>query len=141
MFSAPAAPGSGSTLMGEYASLLADAALRQRAREAEHTARVEAELARKIESELLARMSQELRAPLGTVIGFAKLLAECERRHLSKDQVAAYADLIQAAAMRLQAVIDNAGDVDNAKSLGAGMTSPAKAGGSAPHNTAGFKRD
>jgi signal transduction histidine kinase len=115
MFGASSALGLGSSLMGEYATLIADAALRQRAREADRATRTA--LAKKVQSELVAEMSQELRAPLEAVIAFSKLIAEGERLHLSSEQVAEYADLIRSAAMRLQAVIDDIVEIDGSKSL------------------------
>ena len=115
MFGASSALGLGSSLMGEYSILIADAALRQRAREADCAARIE--LARKIHSELIAEMSQELRTPLEALIAFSKLIAEGERLHLSSEQVAEYADLIHRAAMRLQAVINDIVEIDGRKSL------------------------
>ena len=115
MFGASSALGLGSSLMGEYSTLIADATLRQRAREADCAARIER--ARKIQSELIAEMSQELRTPLEAVIAFSKLIAECERLHLSSEQVAEYADLIHDAAMRLQAAINNIVEIDGFKSL------------------------
>jgi signal transduction histidine kinase len=105
----------GSSLMGEYATLIADAALRQQAREADRAARIQ--LAKKIQSELVAEMSQELRAPLEAVIAFSKLISEGERFHLSSEQVAEYADLIHGAAMRLRAVIEDIVEIDGSKSL------------------------
>ena len=115
MFGASSALGLGSSLMGEYSTLIAGATLRQRAREADCAARIER--ARKIQSELIAEMSQELRTPLEAVIAFSKLIAECERLHLSSEQVAEYADLIHDAAMRLQAAINNIVEIDGFKSL------------------------
>jgi two-component system cell cycle sensor histidine kinase PleC len=102
--------------MGEYAALLADAVLRQRAREAEHSARVESELASKVKSEFIANMSHELRTPLNTVIGFAKLIGECRRRQLTGDQIAEYADLIRDAATHLLTVINDILDISKMQS-------------------------
>jgi two-component system cell cycle sensor histidine kinase PleC len=102
--------------MGEYAALLADAVLRQRAREAEHAARVETELASRVKSEFIANMSHELRTPLNTVIGFAKLISEYERRQLSGEQVAEYADLIRDAATHLLTVINDILDISKMQS-------------------------
>ena len=116
MLSASAAPGTGSSLMGEYAALLADAVLRQRAREAEHAARVETELASRVKSEFIANMSHELRTPLNTVIGFAKLISEYERRQLSGGQIVEYADLIHDAATHLLAVINDILDISKMQS-------------------------
>jgi signal transduction histidine kinase len=115
MFGASSALGLGSSLMGEYATLIADAALRQRAREPDRAARIQ--LAKKIQSELVAEMSHELRAPLEAVIAFSKLISEGKRLHLSTEQVAAYADLIHGAAIRLRAVIDDIVEVDGSKLL------------------------
>jgi two-component system cell cycle sensor histidine kinase PleC len=102
--------------MGEYATLLADAVLRQRAREAEHAARIETELAGKVKSEFIANMSHELRTPLNTVIGFAKLISEYQQRQLSGDQIIEYADLIRDAATHLLAVINDILDISKMQS-------------------------
>ncbi len=115
MFGAPATS-SGSSLMGEYATLLADAVLRQRAREAEHTARIETELASRVKSEFIANMSHELRTPLNTVIGFAKLVSDYEQRRLSGDQIIEYANLIHDAATHLLAVINDILDISKIQS-------------------------
>jgi two-component system, cell cycle sensor histidine kinase PleC len=116
MLVASAASGTHSSLMGEYATLLADAVLRQRAREAEHTARVESELASRVKSEFIANMSHELRTPLNTVIGFSKLISECGRRQLTSDQIAEYADLIRDAATHLLTVINDILDISKMQS-------------------------
>ena len=116
MLVASAALGTQSSLMGEYAALLADAVLRQRAREAEHAARVETELASKVKSEFIANMSHELRTPLNTVIGFAKLIGESKRHHLTGDQIAEYADLIRDAATHLLTVINDILDISKMQS-------------------------
>ena len=116
MLSVTSAPGSGSSLMGEYATLLADAVLRQRAREAEHAARVESQLASRVKSEFIANMSHELRTPLNTVIGFAKLIGEHQRRQLSEAEVVEYADLIRDAATHLLAVINDILDISKMQS-------------------------
>jgi two-component system cell cycle sensor histidine kinase PleC len=116
MLGAPASIGSSSSLMGEYATLLADAVLRQRAREAEHAARVETELAGRVKSEFIANMSHELRTPLNTVIGFAKLVSEYDRRQLSGSQIIEYANLIHDAAAHLLAVINDILDISKIQS-------------------------
>jgi two-component system cell cycle sensor histidine kinase PleC len=102
--------------MGEYATLLADAVLRQRAREAEHAARIETELASRVKSEFIANMSHELRTPLNTVIGFAKLVSEYERRRLSGEQIVEYAGLIHDAATHLLTVINDILDISKMQS-------------------------
>lgn len=102
--------------MGEYAALVADAVLRQRAREAEHAARVETELASKVKSEFIANMSHELRTPLNTVIGFAKLISEYEQRRISGAQISEYAGLIHDAATHLLAVINDILDISKMQS-------------------------
>ena len=102
--------------MGEYATLLADAVLRQRARDAEHAARVETELASRVKSEFIANMSHELRTPLNTVIGFAKLIGEARRHQLSSDQIVEYADLIRDAATHLLTVINDILDISKMQS-------------------------
>jgi len=102
--------------MGEYATLLADAVMRQRAREAEHAARVETELASRVKSEFISNMSHELRTPLNTVIGFAKLVSEYDTRRLSGDQIIEYANLIHDAATHLLAVINDILDISKIQS-------------------------
>jgi two-component system, cell cycle sensor histidine kinase PleC len=116
MLSVTAGPGKNSSLMGEYSTLLADAVLRQRAREAEHAARVETQLASRVKSEFIANMSHELRTPLNTVIGFAKLLGEQQKRQLSDTQVVEYSDLIRDAATHLLAVINDILDISKMQS-------------------------
>ena len=88
------------SLMAEYSSLLADSVLRHKAWLAEHTARIETQLASTVKSEFIANMSHELRTPLNTVIGFAKLLGEHQKRALTDAAVVEYADLIRDAARR-----------------------------------------
>ena len=116
MLSASASPGTGISLLGEYAALVADAVLRGRAREAEHAARVEADLASKVKSEFIANMSHELRTPLNTVIGFAKLIAEREQHRVPEHKVGEYAELIHDAATRLLAVINDILDMSKMQS-------------------------
>ncbi len=93
--------------MAEYSSLLADSVLRHKAWLAEHTARIETQLASTVKSEFIANMSHELRTPLNTVIGFAKLLGEHQKRALPDAEVVEYADLIRDAATHLLAVIND----------------------------------
>jgi signal transduction histidine kinase len=99
------------SLMGEYASLLGDAVLRQRARVAEHSARIEAELAGRVKAEFIANMSHELRTPLNAIIGFSKLLAEPSDRPLSRPEISEYANLIHDAAGHLLSVINDILDI------------------------------
>jgi two-component system, cell cycle sensor histidine kinase PleC len=116
MLNASASPATGISLMGEYAALVADAVLRQRAREAEHAARIEADLASKVKSEFIANMSHELRTPLNTVIGFAKLISEHEQRRLPEGKIVEYAELIHDAATHLLAVINDILDISKMQS-------------------------
>jgi two-component system cell cycle sensor histidine kinase PleC len=102
--------------MGEYSALLADSVLRHRAWMAEHQARLEMQLASKVKSEFIANMSHELRTPLNTVIGFAKLLGEHDRRRLKDMEVVEYADLIRDAATHLLAVINDILDISKMQS-------------------------
>jgi two-component system, cell cycle sensor histidine kinase PleC len=104
------------SLMNEYASLLGEAVLRKRARSAEDSARIEAELASKIKSEFIGNMSHELRTPLNTVIGFAKLLSEHDRRQLSNQEIVEYANLITDAAGHLLSVINDVLDISKMQS-------------------------
>lgn len=104
------------SLMGEYASLLGDAVLRHRAREAEQTARIEAELASKVKSEFISNMSHELRTPLNTVIGFSKILSEHDKRKLSDPEVVEYSSLICDAAGHLLSVINDILDISKIQS-------------------------
>ncbi len=104
------------SLMGEYASLLGDAVLRQRAREAEHAAHIEAELAQRVKSEFLANMSHELRTPLNTMIGFSKILSEHDRRPLVDADIVEYANLIHNAANHLLLIINDILDITKIQS-------------------------
>ena len=104
------------SLMGDYASLLADASLRDRARTAENAARVEAEMANRIKSEFISNMSHELRTPLNTVMGFSKLLTEHGRRKLPEADVVEYAELIHDAASHLLAIINEILDISKMQS-------------------------
>lgn len=105
-----------SSLMGDYATLVGDAVMRQRARAAEHRARIEIDLANRIKSEFIGNMSHELRTPLNTVIGFSKLLSEQGRRHLPDAEITQYAELIRDAAGHLLAVINDILDISKMQS-------------------------
>jgi len=102
--------------MAEYPSLLAESVLRHKAWFAEHMARAETQLASKVKSEFIANMSHELRTPLNTVIGFAKLLGEHQKRHLKDNEIVEYADLIRDAATHLLAVINDILDISKMQS-------------------------
>ena len=104
------------SLMSEYASLLADAVLRNRTRQAEHAARIEAELAGRVKSEFISNMSHELRTPLNTVIGFSKILMEHQRRRLPDTEIVEYASLVNDAASHLLAVINDILDISKIQS-------------------------
>lgn len=104
------------SLMSDYASLLADAVLRHRARVAEHSARIETELAGKVKSEFISNISHELRTPLNTVIGFSKILAEQDGRQLTMEEVIEYANLIHGAAVHLLTVINDILDISKIQS-------------------------
>jgi two-component system cell cycle sensor histidine kinase PleC len=102
--------------MAEYSALLADSMLRHRAWLAENSARVEAQLAAQVKSEFISNMSHELRTPLNTVIGFAKLIGEHDRRRLGDAEIIEYADLIHGAATHLLAVINDVLDISKMQS-------------------------
>jgi signal transduction histidine kinase len=104
------------TLMAEYAALLAESVLRQRVWLAERTALVETQLASKVKSEFIGNMSHELRTPLNTIIGFAKLLGEHDRRYLKSCEIVEYADLIREAAQHLLAVVNDILDISKMQS-------------------------
>jgi two-component system cell cycle sensor histidine kinase PleC len=105
-----------SSLLSEYASLLGEAVLRRRTHTAEQSARIEAELASQVKSEFVSNMSHELRTPLNTIIGFSKILCEQERRELSKEETVQYASLINDAASRLLAIINDILDISKMQS-------------------------
>ena len=107
---------SGVSLMGEYASLVGEAILRQRTREAEHAARIEAELAHRVKSEFLTNMSHELRTPLNTMIGFSKILSEHDKRRIPDAEIVEYAKLINDAAGHLLSVINDILDISKLQS-------------------------
>ncbi len=102
--------------MGDYASLIGDAILRQRTREAEHAARIEAELASRVKSEFISNMSHELRTPLNTMIGFSKILSEHETRRIADADIVEYSKLINEAAAHLLSVINDILDISKMQS-------------------------
>ena len=104
------------SLMSEYAALVGDAVLRQRARVAEQEARFQAELVNKIRSEFLANMSHELRTPLNTVMGFSKMIASHGERPLKDNEVVEYASIIHDAAGHLLKVINDILDISKLQS-------------------------
>ena len=104
------------SLMGEYASLLGDAILRQRTRAAEQKVQIEADLANQVKSQFISTMSHELRTPLNTIIGFSKMLSEQERRNLSAADVAQYASLIHKGGVQLLALINDILDLSKIQS-------------------------
>lgn len=106
------------SLMGEYASLVGEAILRQRTRAAEHAARIEAELASKVKSEFLSNMSHELRTPLNTMIGFSKILIEHNKRPVPDAEIVEYSRLIHDAANHLLSVINDILDISKMQSGG-----------------------
>jgi two-component system cell cycle sensor histidine kinase PleC len=116
MLSGTAGPGKQGSLMAEYSEMLAESVLRQKAWLAEHQARIETQLASKVKSEFIANMSHELRTPLNTVIGFAKLLGEHQKRRLKDADIVEYADLIRDAATHLLAVINDILDISKIQS-------------------------
>ena len=106
----------GSSLMGEYATLVGDAILRQRTREAENAVQIEAELANRVKSEFISNMSHELRTPLNTMIGFSKILCEHERRKIPDNEIVEYSKLILDAAGHLLSVINDILDISKMQS-------------------------
>jgi two-component system, cell cycle sensor histidine kinase PleC len=102
--------------MRDYSAVLAESVLRHRAWFAEHSARIETELASKVKSEFIANMSHELRTPLNTIIGFAKLLGEQQKRRHQDAQIVEYADLIRDAATHLLAAINDILDISKLQS-------------------------
>lgn len=106
----------GRSLIGEYATLLEDAVLRQRACAAEQDARVQAQLVTKIRSEFLANMSHELRTPLNTVMGFSKMMADHGARPLKAQDIVDYSRIIHGAASQLLTVINDILDMSKIQS-------------------------
>lgn len=104
------------SLLGEYSAVVGDAVLRERARAAEHKARLESELADRVKSEFLSSMSHELRTPLNTVLGFSKILSEHEGRKLPDAEIVQYAELIHSSASRLLTVINNVLEISKMRS-------------------------
>jgi two-component system cell cycle sensor histidine kinase PleC len=104
------------SMLNEYAARVGDAVLRQRARLAEHKARIEIELAKRVKSEFLANMSHELRTPLNTVIGFSKLLSDHGKQKLTDAQIVQYAELIRDAGDHLLSVINDILDITKIQS-------------------------
>ncbi len=116
MFNGAIGSSRANSLMSEYASLMGDAVLRNRARVAEHAARLEAEFASRIKSEFIANMSHELRTPLNSIIGFSKLIAEQKPGMLELEDNVEYATLIKDAAGHLLAVINDILDISKIQS-------------------------
>ena len=102
--------------MRDYSAVLAESVLRHRAWFAEHSARIQTELASKVKSEFIGNMSHELRTPLNTIIGFAKLLGEQQKRRHQDAQIVEYADLIRDAATHLLAAINDILDISKLQS-------------------------
>lgn len=104
------------SLISDYTSLLSEASLRQRTRDAEQAARIESELANKVKSEFISNMSHELRTPLNTVLGFSKLLTDHDKRKLPDNEIVDYATLIHDAASHLLSVINDILDISKIQS-------------------------
>lgn len=118
MLGATSGPIKQPSLMSEYSAALSESMLRHRAWVAEHSARVESQQATKVKSEFIGSMSHELRTPLNTIIGFAKLLGEHERRRLKDTEIVEYADLVRDAAAHLLAVVNDILDISKMQSGG-----------------------
>ncbi len=108
--------GSSNSLLNEYSALLGDAVLRQRTRMAEDTARIESEMAGRVKSEFISNMSHELRTPLNTIIGFSRLLNEHDSQKLGEAEIIQYSQLINDAASKLLAVINDILDISKMQS-------------------------
>jgi two-component system cell cycle sensor histidine kinase PleC len=111
MLGGTAGSGKQNALLAEYSTQLVRSMLHHRAWLAEQTAHAETQLASRHKSEFMATISHELRTPLNSVLGFAKLLSEHQRRDLRDGEIVEYAELIAAAATHLLCVITDVSDI------------------------------
>ncbi len=95
-------PGS---LMSEYAGVIGDSVLQRPGRALEPATPGAAAPARASAFDYISNMSHELRTPLGTILGFAKILTEHDRRRLSDVDILQYAQFIHQASPNLLGVI------------------------------------
>ncbi|MCP4933995.1 MAG: HAMP domain-containing histidine kinase [bacterium] len=99
--------GSQNGALSSYSQNLGSALSLQKARIAEHTARVEAEQANKMKSAFIANMSHELRTPLNAILGFSKILKKAESTDFAPEQIVEFSSYIHEAADHLLDVVNS----------------------------------